>query len=203
MVLPRLLEIARENRQDLADMVEIGRTLGLERKDIEQIERYLLAEKFLRPSQHGGIVSIDQLGQVAWSSLPRVVTEHWTETIFTVLDHPELQTALEEWAGNHGCQITAGESPSDIAAIPYFIAVIDRTILGKEAWEFYLEFRADTFQDQDDQPSEVCILVDPIRTMEMPTYDPVLCFDLRESHSIPWIVKAVEFAKDLVDRANR
>ena len=197
--LPRLIEIAKEDREEIADMTDIGKSLGFERDLTEKIERYLISEGLTNPSQNGGIISFNGR-QVAISSLPRVVTEIRSQTIFTVFDNQELKSGLEKWAGGHGCQITIGERTPDIVAIPFFACVIDRTVLGKEAWDLYLEYR----KVHDTDPSSVplfkaCIIVDSIRNMELPEFDSVLSFDLREKHSIQWILKSIEIAKEIVD----
>jgi hypothetical protein len=201
MFLPRLIEIAREDRKELADMAEIGNSLGFDLDLTEKIERYLISENLISPSQHGGIISIDGR-KVAWSSLGRVVTERRNETIFTVFEHEELKSELEKWAGEHGCQVTVGECLPDIVAIPFFVCVIDRTVLGKEAWDLYLEVRAVDDTDPDDVPFfKACIIVDSIRDkMALPEYDPVSCFDLRDKHSIQLIMKSIEIAKEIIDK---
>jgi hypothetical protein len=43
MFLPRLIEIAREDRKELADMAEIGNSLGFDLDLTEKIERYLIS----------------------------------------------------------------------------------------------------------------------------------------------------------------
>ena len=83
---PALLEIAKAGRKDLADMVEVGNSLGLDRNQTEKIEKYLIAENLVTPSQHGGILSRDGIGKVAYSSLGRVVTEVRSQTILTSFD---------------------------------------------------------------------------------------------------------------------
>lgn len=198
--LPKLIEIVKKDRAEIADMAEIGKTLGFDIDLTGKIERYLISEKLVKPSQHGGIILIDGIGEVAWSSLPRPVTEIRSETIFAVFDNQELRSGLEKWAGEHGCQITTGERKPDIVAIPFFACVIDRMVLGKEAWDLYLEYREVDDTDLGYVPLfEACIIVDSIRNMELPEFGPVLSFDLREKHSIQWILKSIEIAKEIVD----
>jgi hypothetical protein len=199
---PALLKIVKAGRKEkqLADMVEIGNSLGFDRNLTENIERCLISEKLITPSQHGGILLIDGK-KVAMSALGRAVTEIRTQTIFTVFENQELKTELECWAGDHGCQITVGESIPDIIALPYFVSLIDRTLLDTEAWNLYLEYRAVEDTDQDYvHLFKACIIVDGIRNMKLPDYDPVFCFDLRDKHSIQLIIKSVELAKNIVDK---
>ncbi len=199
--LPKLFEIAREDTEELVDIAELGKGLGFDRDLTEQIERYLISENLLRPSQHGGIVSIDGIGKVARSSLPRLVTEIWSQTIFTVFDNQKLKAALEKWAGEHGCQITIGEKIPDIVALPYFISIIDGSVLSKEAWDLYLEYRKVDDTDQSYAPLfKACIILDSIRNkMALQEYDPVFCFDLRDKHSVQLVIKTIEIAKKIVD----
>ncbi len=197
--LPKLIEIGKEGRIQIVEMVDIGESLGFDRDLTEQIEKYLISETLITPSKHAGIISINGLGEVAMSSLGRVVTEIRTQTIFTVFNNQELKTEIEKWAGEH-CQITVGESIPDIVAIPYFVSVIDRTLLGKEAWDLYLEYREVDDTDPDYVPLfKTCIIVDGIRDMKLPEFDPVFCFDLREKHSVQLIIKSIELAKNIVD----
>jgi hypothetical protein len=200
--LPRLIEIAGEDRKELAYMLEIGKSLHIDRTQIEDIEKYLISEKLIRASQHGGIISVERTGKaVAYSSFPRVVTEIWSQTIFTVFDNKELKTEIEKWAGENGYQITIGESIFDIVFIPFFVCVIDRRLLGKEAWDLYLEVREINNTDQSYASLfKACIIVDGIRDkMALPEYDPVFCFDLRHKHSIPLMKKSIEIVKEIVD----
>ena len=201
--LPKLIEIAKEDRINIPGMVEIGNSLGFERDLTENIERYLISENFLKPSQHGGILSRDGIGKVAMSSLGRVVTEIRSQTIFTIFDNEELKSALKKWARDNGCQITIGENIPDIVAIPFFACVIDRKVIGKEAWELYLEYRQVDGDDPDYVPLfKACIIVDgirDIRDMKLPQFDPVFCFDLREKHSIQLVINSIEIAKNIVD----
>ena len=198
--LPRLIEIAKGGRETLVDMISIGRSLGFTSDLTEKIELYLISENLISPSQFGGIISIEGIGKVAWSSLPRLVTENRVQTIFTVFEgNLELQLEIKCWAENHGCQITVEENIPDIVAIPHFVSVIDRAFLGKEAWELYLEYREVDDEPDNDPLFKACIIVDSIRDIKLPDFDPVFCFDLREKHSIQLIINSIEIAKQIVD----
>jgi len=198
--LPRLIEIAKEGRIQIAEMVEIGKSLGFDRNLTEQIERYLISEKLITPSKHGGIISINGMGEVAFSSLGRHVTEIKNETIFAVFNNPELMAEIECWAGENGSQITIGESPPDIVAIPFFACVIDRRVLGQNAWDLYLEYMKKEDESISPTFNPCCIIVDNLRnSIYLPEYGPVFFCDLIEKNSIQWILKSIEIAKQIVD----
>lgn len=200
--LPKLIRIAKEERDEIADMVEIGKSLGFDRDQTEKIEKFLISDKLVSPSQHGEIISIERTGKaVAYSSLGRVVSEIRNETIFTVFNNQKLKSALEKWAADHACQITVGECSPDIIAIFNFVSVIDRTLLGKEAWDSYLEYRKFDDTAPDYVPLfKLCIIVDSIRNnMSLPEFDFVLFCDLRNRHSIQMMLKSIGIAKEIVD----
>ena len=129
------------------------------------------------------------------------MNDHHISTKFTVFDNQKLKAALEKWAREHGCQIAIGEKIPDIVALPYFISIIDRSVLSKEAWDLYLEVREINNTDQSYASLfKACIIVDGIRDkMALPEYDPVFCFDLRHKHSIPLMKKSIEIVKEIVD----
>lgn len=198
--LPKLIEIARGDRKEIPHMVDIGNSLGFDRDLTENIEKYLISENVLNPSQHGGILSLNGIGKVAHSSLGRVVTEIRSQTIFTSFDDQELKSELENWAGKHNCQITVSESIPDIVAIPFFACVIDRRVLGKEAWDLFLEIRRDGDESMFSNFNACSIIIDGLRnSVHLPEYGPAFCCDLMEKNSIQWILKSIQIAKEIVD----
>ena len=125
-------------------------------------------------------------------------TETWDKTVFAVFDNKKLKSELEKWVIENDCKFCWGVPRTpDIIAIPYFVSVIDRNVLGEEAWEMYLE----NWDNDEDNPeywqTEACIIVDDRRDMELPGYDQVLCFDLRYEESIRWVINAVDMAKKI------
>ena len=63
----------------------------------------------------------------------------WSETIFAQFENQNLKNQLEKCAKDIKCEIIWGETnSSDITGEPFFVSVIDRNIVGKEAWEEYL-----------------------------------------------------------------
>ncbi|MCK4390615.1 MAG: hypothetical protein KAV83_10325 [Desulfobacterales bacterium] len=140
----------------------------------------------------------------------------WERTIFAKFDNQELKAELEKWANDNRCEIYWGSYEPDIVGIPYFVSIIDRNVLGLEAWELYLAFQKNDFtltvlgeeievksDDQEEgEPNDnsVCIIVDGIRNIELPNNEIILCIDLKGEHSIPWIIKSVDFAKKRLKR---
>jgi len=63
-------------------------------------------------------------------------------TIFCQIADPQLASSLNWPAKNLSCDLYNGKPiTADIFATPYFIAIVDRNIVGKELWTEYLEFR--------------------------------------------------------------
>lgn len=75
-------------------------------------------------------------------------------TIFASFEHRPLRERLEMAAQDLGCAVYWPEHPPDIVAIPWFVAVVDRAILGSDAWSMYEQYHAE-IEDQ-----EACILID-------------------------------------------
>ena len=75
-------------------------------------------------------------------------------TIFASFEHRPLRKRLEMAAHDLGCAVYWSEHPPDIAAIPWFVAIVDRAILGSDAWSIYEQYHAE-IEDQ-----EACILID-------------------------------------------
>jgi len=138
-----------------------------------------------------------------------VVGSDWENTVFAQFDNPELKSELQMWANEHSCDISWGNDPSDIIAVPFFVSIIDRKLLGSEGWESYLEFidkvndgqsiisDADKIDLKDDS---VCIIIDDIRDMELPNLDTVLYFDLNDKESIPSVIKTIDTEKMYLNR---
>jgi len=127
-------------------------------------------------------------------------TKIWKKTVFAVFDNKKLKSELEKWVIENNCELCWGvpQTP-DIIAIPYFVSVIDRNVLGEEAWEMYLGYWDNDEDDPEYWMTEVCIIVDDKRDMELPGYDQVLCFDLRYKESIRWVINAVDIAKKMTN----
>jgi len=123
----------------------------------------------------------------------------WDKKVFAVFDNKKLKSELERWVIENNCELCWGVPRTpDIIAIPYFVSVIDRNVLGEEAWEMYLSYHNNDEDDPEYWQTEVCIIVDDKWDMELPRYDQILCFDLRYEESIRWVINAVYMAKKMV-----
>ena len=124
----------------------------------------------------------------------------WDKTVFAVFNNKKLKSELEKWVIENDCELCWGVPRTpDIIAIPYFVSVIDRNVLGEESWEMYLRYHDNDEDDPEYWQTEVCIIVDDRKDMELPGYDQVLCFDLRYEESIRWVINAVDMAKKLAN----
>lgn len=78
----------------------------------------------------------------------RVITSPTLRTIFVQCENEALEKALEECAREIDCTVRYGEASSlDIIAPSSFVAVVDRTILGKDAWDTYLNYIKESKSD--------------------------------------------------------
>ena len=128
----------------------------------------------------------------------KMKTEIHDKKVFAVFDNKKLKSELEKWVIENNCELCWGVPRTpDIIAIPYFVSVIDRNVLGEESWEMYLRYYDNDEDDPEYWQTETCIIVDDKRDMELPRYDQVLCFDLRYKESIRWVINAVDMAKKM------
>ena len=64
----------------------------------------------------------------------------WDKTIFCQFDNHELQKRVEKCAKEIDCKVYYGEPDSpDIIAVPYFVSIVDRDIVGRKWWVEYIE----------------------------------------------------------------
>jgi len=83
----------------------------------------------------------------------------WRRTIFCQVKDAALLKAVERQAESIGCVVFHGRSGyPDLVGVPYFFAVVDRSLAGEEMWQLYLEYRSEV---DDDTP---CIVVDDLGT---------------------------------------
>jgi hypothetical protein len=86
------------------------------------------------------------------------ITYCWKTTIFCQVDNPFLTGEIEKLANRDGYKIYYGEPFSpDIIAIPYFVAVVDRSLIGKKIWELYLRYLDES---GDETP---CLVIDRLK----------------------------------------
>ena len=85
------------------------------------------------------------------------------KTIFCQFDNARLKGEIEKLAEDLGCRVYTGESGTfDIIGVPYFVSVVDRRLIGRQAWETYLEYCRVT---GDQTP---CLIIDGRDGLEFP-----------------------------------
>lgn len=64
------------------------------------------------------------------------------ETIFCQFDNKELLAVIEKHAKELGCRVYQGEPGTHdiLAAASYFVAIVDRNIVGEEIWDCYSDY---------------------------------------------------------------
>lgn len=103
----------------------------------------------------------------------------WQRTILCQFDNPALKEAVERLAKDTGCNIWYGRPGwPDIIAVPCFIAVVDRNLIGEEIWNEYLRFCEEV---NDDTP---CVIVDEIKHLGLPKNKDVSRFNTNDPASI-------------------
>ncbi len=114
----------------------------------------------------------------------------WQTTIFCQFGDPGLLSDVGAYARRIGCDIYHGEPFSpDIFAIPYFVAIVDRSTLTSESWAEYLEFREEV---EDTTP---CILVDSLGASDgWPIYDRMEILDPNIKHHVHGILDRIREA---------
>lgn len=75
-------------------------------------------------------------------------------TIFASFSDEGFRRKLEALASQLRCQIYWSEDPPDIVAVPWFVALADRSVLGDDAWALYEEYRKEIGE------IEWCFLID-------------------------------------------
>ena len=87
-------------------------------------------------------------------------------TILTIFNNSNLQNELEKFALDNGFNIFLGNPlTQDIIIMPYFLAIIDRDLLGVKIWNDFLISNAEV------RPSgEYYILIDYRKDLNLPKY---------------------------------
>jgi hypothetical protein len=63
------------------------------------------------------------------------------KTILAIVDNQLLRKTLVDWASNNSCHIHFGDpNGSDIYAVGAFVTIVDRTLLGQEVYDYYLQW---------------------------------------------------------------
>jgi len=101
----------------------------------------------------------------------------WESLIFAKFDNDALAAALEKCAKRIGCSVFWGEDPSDIIAIPFLVGVIDRRSLGEGAWQSYLEYLEEVFDEK--------LIIDDGKIIEPKKESPLILIDGDKSFPEP------------------
>jgi hypothetical protein len=129
-------------------------------------------------------------------------TPMWKKTIFAQFENLKLKNVLIEWAKKHRLNIVWGnpEHP-DMIACPSFALVIDRNlIIGNQIYSQYLEYIDEVNSDgelNELRDNSICIIIDNIKDLELPSLDIVLQVDIKQKNAVQWIFHNLEQASKL------
>jgi len=101
----------------------------------------------------------------------------WMHNIFCCFENEPLKKAVEEWANNNSCTITWADENCDIMHVPFFVGIVDRSMLGKEEWEFYLNIVANISEEVYFTPDEFIAWED---IADSSIIDPLIIIDTRK-----------------------
>lgn len=112
-----------------------------------------------------------------------------TNRLYALVGDSAIAEFLKQWATSRACQISWGDRESkgsDLVAIGCFAAELDRRLLGRDAWEFYVKFTKEVNDGQDVimegelidcHDDTLCILVDDIDDWALPRLPMVMRLD--------------------------
>jgi hypothetical protein len=125
----------------------------------------------------------------------------WNKTVFAVFQNDSLKVELEKWALTNNINIAWGDPNSpDIIVFPYFSAIIDRNILGKEVYYQYLDFVREVNTPLNLEKDEhICILLDNIKDLEYPKLDYVMQVNTGHKNAIKWIIQTLELSHQYIN----
>jgi cell division protein FtsZ len=110
----------------------------------------------------------------------------WFQNIFYQVNNKSLILELKSLAKGMNCIIREGEPLTpDIIATPYFISIVDRSLIGEECWNLFLRFCRET---KDDTP---IIIVDKLRHLKLPDHKNILFVDLNNPQAIDEIKSTI------------
>jgi len=134
-------------------------------------------------------------------------TPIWKKTIFAQFENPKLKNELIDWAEEQQLNMVWGDPKQpDLIACPSFALVIDRNLIIENGiYSQYLEYIDDVNIDDvnmDDgikeiRDTSICILIDNIKGIEIPSLDLVLQVDIQKKNAIKWILHNIELASKL------
>lgn len=107
------------------------------------------------------------------------------KTIFTIFENPKLKKELKRFAINNSLKIFLGEpSMPDIIAMPYFLSIVDRNILGINTWNDFLEYN-----EEAEPIGEYYILIDDREDLNMPKHGDCYQISIDKEDSIAEVMK--------------
>jgi hypothetical protein len=111
-------------------------------------------------------------------------------TIFCQFDNLILKGEIEKLARDLGCRVVHGEPGSfDIIGVPCFISIVDRRVVGRLAWETFLDYRQET---GDQTP---CLIIDGREGSKFPSLSNSILFDPRDKRTAKYIKHLIAAAK--------
>jgi hypothetical protein len=112
------------------------------------------------------------------------------KTIFCQFESPTLKKEIEQLAKDLGCRVYHGEPGSfDIIGVPYFVSIVDRRVVGRQAWGTYLEYCRET---GDKTP---CLIIDGREGLQFPSLRNSILFDPRDKRTAKYIKNLIAAAK--------
>ena len=130
-------------------------------------------------------------------------TPMWEKTIFAQFENSGLKNELMKWASKHRLNVVWGNpTHPDLIAYPSFALVIDRNlIIENQIYSQYLSHIDEGNSDgelKELRDTSICIIVDNIKDLELPSLDMVLQVDLNQENAVQWIFHNLELASKLV-----
>jgi len=130
-------------------------------------------------------------------------TPMWEKTIFAQFENSGLENELMKWASKHRLNVVWGNPKHpDLIACPNFALVIDRNlIIENQIYSQYLSYIDEGNSNgelKELRDTSICIIVDNIKGLELPSLDMVLQIDLNQKNAVQWIFHNLELASKLV-----
>jgi hypothetical protein len=130
-------------------------------------------------------------------------TPIWEKTIFAQFENSGLKNELMKWASKHRLNVVWGNpTHPDLIAYPSFALVIDRNlIIENQIYSQYLSHIDEGNSDgelKELRDTSICIIIDNIKDLALPSLDMVLQVDLNQKNAVQWILHNLELASKLV-----
>ena len=131
------------------------------------------------------------------------ISSVWTETIFAQFENSGLKNELMKWASKHRLNVVWGNpTHPDLIAYPSFALVIDRNlIIENQIYSQYLSHIDEGNSDgelKELRDTSICIIIDNIKDLELPSLDVVLQVDINQKNAVQWILHNLELASKVV-----